>query len=198
MFGRVTPRGLRPLPTGEAGRAPTPFDSRRSSSTREREAYFLDYVERIRARTKLPLMLTGGFRTAEAMTRAIEGGAVDVVGLARPLIVEPDLPRRLIGGTAAGSAPHPIRVKNRVLDDLVQATWYARQVRRMARGAEPDPTLGRWSSLVLEAPRAYAFNPFKALLPRPRRRRALAEATDMPSRRVHRDEGVGTAESEAL
>jgi 2,4-dienoyl-CoA reductase-like NADH-dependent reductase (Old Yellow Enzyme family) len=147
------------------------------SSTKAREAYFLDYVETVRARTKLPLMLTGGFRTADAMKRAIAGGAVDVIGLARPVIVEPDLPRRLIDGTAAGAAHDQIRGRGRVIDDLVQATWYARQLRRMSRGHDPDPTLGRFVSLLLEAPRAYAFNPIAALLPRPRRRAITAVAS---------------------
>jgi 2,4-dienoyl-CoA reductase-like NADH-dependent reductase (Old Yellow Enzyme family) len=147
------------------------------ASTRAREAYFLEYVERVRARTRLPLMLTGGFRTADAMTRAIAGGAVDVIGLARPMIVEPDLPRRLIDGSAAGAAHDQIRARGRVLDDLVQATWYGRQLRRMGRGHDPDPTLGRFASLVLEGPRTYAFNPFTALLPRPRRRAIAATAS---------------------
>ncbi len=125
------------------------------ASTKEREAYFLDYVEQVRARTRLPLMLTGGFRSAGAMTRAITGGAVDVVGLARPLILEPELPRHLLDGTSTAAAHDQIRAKNRKLDDLVQATWYGRQLRRLAAGRDPDPCLGRFTSILVEAPRVY-------------------------------------------
>jgi 2,4-dienoyl-CoA reductase-like NADH-dependent reductase (Old Yellow Enzyme family) len=146
-------------------------------STREREAYFLDYVEGVRARTRLPLLLTGGFRSAPAMAKAITGGAVDLVGMARPLVVEPDLPRRLLDGTATAAAHDQIRARGRMLDDLLQGTWYARQLRRLAAGTEPDPTLGRWSSILIEGPRSYGFNPLTLLLPRPRRRPELTEAT---------------------
>jgi hypothetical protein len=89
------------------------------------------------------------------MEAALASGAVDVIGLARPLIVEPDLPRRLLDGTATGAAHDQIRAKSRLVDDLVQATWYARQLRRMARGLEPDTRLGRWTSILVEAPRVY-------------------------------------------
>jgi 2,4-dienoyl-CoA reductase-like NADH-dependent reductase (Old Yellow Enzyme family) len=151
------------------------------TSTRAREAYFLDFVERLRARVATPLMLTGGFRTADAMARAIDGGAVDVIGLARPLIVEPDLPRRLRDGSATGAAHDQIRAKNRTLDDAIQGTWYARQLRRIAAGKEPDPKLGRWSSVLLEAPRAWGFNPLALLLPRPKRRATLPVRATEPA-----------------
>ncbi|HEY8208082.1 MAG TPA: NADH:flavin oxidoreductase/NADH oxidase family protein, partial [Myxococcaceae bacterium] len=61
-------------------------------STRHREAYFVDFAERARTRTPLPLMVTGGFRTAAGMADAVSSRAVDVVGLARPMALEPDLP----------------------------------------------------------------------------------------------------------
>jgi 2,4-dienoyl-CoA reductase-like NADH-dependent reductase (Old Yellow Enzyme family) len=147
------------------------------TSTRAREAYFLDYVEAVRGRTKVPVMLTGGFRSAAAMDAAIARGAVDVVGLARPLILEPELPRRLFDGTQAAAAHDQIRARGRLVDDLVQGTWYARQLRRFAAGLEPDPRLGRFSSLVAEMPRSFLFNPFTLLLPRPRRRALVEKAT---------------------
>ena len=40
------------------------------ASTREREAYFLDFAERARAAVRTPLMLTGGFHTAAGMGAA--------------------------------------------------------------------------------------------------------------------------------
>jgi 2,4-dienoyl-CoA reductase-like NADH-dependent reductase (Old Yellow Enzyme family) len=65
-------------------------------STKLREAYFLQYAEKVARVAKMPLMVTGGFRTRAVMEAAIEEGGADVVGIARPLCVEPDLPKRLI------------------------------------------------------------------------------------------------------
>ncbi|MFN3431115.1 MAG: NADH:flavin oxidoreductase, partial [Candidatus Sericytochromatia bacterium] len=76
------------------------------ASTRAREAYFLTYAERVRSLVRMPLMLTGGFRTLDGMADALESGAVDVIGLGRPLALEPDLVSILIGANdLVGPAP---------------------------------------------------------------------------------------------
>ncbi|WP_028654940.1 NADH:flavin oxidoreductase/NADH oxidase family protein [Nocardioides sp. J54] len=109
-------------------------------STRRREAYFLDYALRVRAELPdLPLMLTGGFRTAEAMADAVASGAVDVVGLGRPLTVEPDVPAGLLDGTTSGSRVRPRRSGIRLVDSLTELTAYTVQMWRMADGKEPAP-----------------------------------------------------------
>jgi hypothetical protein len=144
-------------------------------STRSREAYFLDYAVKVRKTTKLPLMLTGGVRSAEAMTAALDTGAVDVLGMARPLIVEPDLPVRLLRGEAQKALDITPRVGVQLFDDMLQILWYQRQLRRMGDGRAPSPELGRWSSLAVGFARNYAFNPLGAL--RPARRRVAQIAT---------------------
>lgn len=129
-----------------AGRGELPPQTR--ASTREREAYFLEYAKQIRAVTRLPLMLTGGMRTAAMMNEVVASGAVDVVGLARPLTFEPDLPGRLLSGASAGAAPLRIATGVKKVDDMLQVFWFQQQLHRMADGREPDPALGRWSALA--------------------------------------------------
>jgi 2,4-dienoyl-CoA reductase-like NADH-dependent reductase (Old Yellow Enzyme family) len=129
-----------------AGRGELPAQARQS--TVEREAYFLDYARQIRAVTKLPLMLTGGLRTAATMNEVVASGAVDVVGLARPLTFEPDLPRQVLAGESAGAAPLRIATGVKKVDDMLQIFWFQQQLHRMADGLEPDPALGRWSALA--------------------------------------------------
>ncbi len=57
-----------------------------------RGPYFLEFAQRARDVTRKPLMLTGGFKTREQAEGALATGAVDVVGLARALVLEPALP----------------------------------------------------------------------------------------------------------
>ncbi|MER6972803.1 NADH:flavin oxidoreductase/NADH oxidase family protein [Nocardioides sp. NPDC000445] len=110
------------------------------ASTRRREAYFLSYAERVRAELPaLPLMLTGGFRTAGGMVDAVESGAVDLVGLGRPLTVQPDFPAQLLAGRADESVVNPRRSGIRMLDSLTELTYYSVQMWRMAKGKEPAP-----------------------------------------------------------
>ncbi|MEZ5658262.1 MAG: NADH:flavin oxidoreductase/NADH oxidase family protein [Burkholderiaceae bacterium] len=103
-------------------------------STLAREAYFIDYAVNLRSRTTLPLMLTGGFRSAAAMREALEARATDVIGLGRTLCVEPDLPRRLIDEDATA-----IDVQSK----LKRSHWmpfYYEQITRLGSGLEPDPS----------------------------------------------------------
>ncbi len=57
-----------------------------------RGPYFIEFAKRARALTTKPLMLTGGFKTRSQAEDAVASGAVDVVGLARALVLEPSLP----------------------------------------------------------------------------------------------------------
>lgn len=68
-------------------------------STQQREAYFLVFAEAVREIVDVPLVVTGGFRSREGMVRALESGALDFIGLARPLCSQPNAPKLLIDGS---------------------------------------------------------------------------------------------------
>jgi 2,4-dienoyl-CoA reductase-like NADH-dependent reductase (Old Yellow Enzyme family) len=117
----------------------------RGLKTREREAYFLAFAERARQRVQGPLMLTGGFRSAAGMAGAVANGAVDIVGLARPMALVPDLPAKLLAGEVAGyQPPELLAVGFGGLDGYLEVTWHLQQLQRMARGLEPDPQRPAW------------------------------------------------------
>ena len=118
-----------------------------SASTVAREAYFLEYAEQIRAATKVPLLLTGGFRTTASMADAIRSGAIDAIGIARPMTNEPELPARLLDGSATGAREVHFGTGIRRLDDLANMAWYQHQMVRLADGLEPDLTLSGWRAL---------------------------------------------------
>jgi 2,4-dienoyl-CoA reductase-like NADH-dependent reductase (Old Yellow Enzyme family) len=71
-----------------------------AETTLAREAYFVDFAKAMKSELSIPLMVTGGFRTASAMEQALKSGAADVIGLGRPLCVMPEAPKRLLGGMA--------------------------------------------------------------------------------------------------
>jgi 2,4-dienoyl-CoA reductase-like NADH-dependent reductase (Old Yellow Enzyme family) len=80
----------------------------RKQSTQAREAYFLDYARDIKAALSIPVMVTGGFRSASAMNRALADGATDLIGMGRPFVIDPAFPSKLLTGEIA-SAPAPER-----------------------------------------------------------------------------------------
>lgn len=121
-------------------------------STRRREAYFLEFAEKARqAVPEMPLMVTGGFRSSTGMAEALTGGAVDFVGVARSLAIEPDLPNRLLAGKEARHAVKDITTGIPMVDKMamMEVMWYSRQLHRMGNGRRPRPNeSGLWSLLA--------------------------------------------------
>ncbi|NNM52803.1 MAG: NADH:flavin oxidoreductase/NADH oxidase family protein [Pseudomonadales bacterium] len=120
-------------------------------STREREAYFLDFAEKVRARVKTPLMVTGGFRTRQGMLDALHSGALDIIGVARPLAIDPEFSARILkGGEALYSTPERITTGIAAIDRmaLMEVAWYGRQLRRLAAGKATKPGESALASLA--------------------------------------------------
>ncbi|MFN7952712.1 MAG: NADH:flavin oxidoreductase/NADH oxidase family protein [bacterium] len=136
--------------SGGTYEAPAMTGAELRESTRQREAYFLAFAERVRAAVDVPLALTGGFRTAAGMASAVRSGAVDLVGLARTLALEPDLPRRVLGGEAFVSRVRPLSTGVRWVDQLtaLDVSWYENQLARIGAGKPTDPGLGAWRSVA--------------------------------------------------
>lgn len=127
------------------------IQEQKRASTLAREAYFMEYAQKVREVCRVPLMLTGGFRTLEGMAEAVGSDAVDMVGLGRPLCLEPDLPLRLLRGEPASLAITPKRVGMRELDTLLEVFWYTQQLGRIAKGRAPDPARSSWWTLLCVA-----------------------------------------------
>jgi len=81
----------------------------KKESTIKREAFFIEFAERIRPHLKTAVLcVTGGFRSAEGMARAVSGSATDLVGLARPLAAEPHLCADILSGASKGAKPNAV------------------------------------------------------------------------------------------
>ncbi len=68
------------------------------------EPPLLPHLARIRPLTSRPLLVSQAFRRADQIDAALAAGA-DLVGMARPLIADPDLPAKLLSGRAAQVRP---------------------------------------------------------------------------------------------
>ena len=124
--------------------------SGQKASTVAREAYFLEFAEKARAAVQVPLMVTGGFRSAEGMNNALRSGAIDFVGIARALAVEPDAPTRLLAGQDPLFEVKPIKTGIKMVDSmaLMEVAWYSRQLKRLSEGKNARPNESAlWSFL---------------------------------------------------
>jgi 2,4-dienoyl-CoA reductase-like NADH-dependent reductase (Old Yellow Enzyme family) len=130
-----------PVMTGAKGQPKGASAEPVKESTKQREAYFLAFAEKARATVKTPLVVTGGFRSSQGMAEAITSGAVDFVGLARALAIEPDVPQRLLSGQQPREQVKPLKTGIGFIDKmgLMEITWYTGQLKRIGRGEAPKP-----------------------------------------------------------
>ncbi len=132
----------------------------------EKEAYFIGYAEAIRNELNIPLVVTGGFRSVKAMDSALSTEVTDMIGLARPLAVEPDLPEKLLKDERYVSSFTRPGTGIKALDmvAMLDITWYEYQLYRMGRGKKANPKQSAWSAVILTFWRmgAYAFKQRRA------------------------------------
>ncbi len=123
--------------------------AKQKESTKKREAYFADFIIKARKRTSVPLLLTGGFRTLDAMSSAIENNELDFVGIARPFAVYPLLAKELLDGTRTEVHLPKTTTGIKKIDQMgfLDIAWYSEQMRRMGDGIEPNPKLSAWKLL---------------------------------------------------
>ena len=94
--------------------------------------YFIDFARQARKLTTKPLMLTGGFKTLSQATGAVSEGSVDVVGLARAMILEPSLPNKWRKGECAEPA-FPRFASN---PEGGITAWYTMRITEIGQGYE--------------------------------------------------------------
>ena len=132
----------------------------RKESTIAREAYFLEYAEKIKKNIQIPLMVTGGFRTKQGMESAVKSGACEIVGVGRPLCANPfeikemfdgkieQLPiyeKTLSLGPWIFSPSSPFRLIQ-ALNAFGAQAWFYQQIKRMGDNKLPDLSLGLFSA----------------------------------------------------
>lgn len=105
----------------------------RPLSTRKREAYFIEFAGSLKAVARMPVMVTGGFRTVAGMVEALENGELDVVGIGRPMIADPDTPRKILAGEIEKTLTPEDNIN---LFHLLG--WNNIQLERLADGLDPD------------------------------------------------------------
>jgi len=110
---------------------------------REKEGtpYFLAFADQAARTVTAPLVLTGGFRTSEMMKTALSETAVAMVGLARPLVVDPEFPNKALSGASVTSTVRPLTTGFAVLDriTMLEITWYENQMRYLGMSQAPRP-----------------------------------------------------------
>jgi hypothetical protein len=94
-------------------------------------------------------MLTGGFRTVAGMEAALQDGHLDIIGLARPFSMYPNLANQVFNGDLTKlDVPTPLTgVKAIDRMGFVDIFWHEVQIKRLGQGLQPDPKLSAWKAI---------------------------------------------------
>lgn len=141
---------------------------------RARGVYFSDFATRVK---QLDLhgtvvCLTGGFRTPADMEDAIEQGVTDMIGIARPLVLQPDMPQRILDGDIAPNDRFKlpwittnVKMLDKAFNAVLVISWFELQMNRIGTGKDPNPKIGGMRALL------FAFTQHGPAALTPRRRK---------------------------
>lgn len=102
----------------------------RSARTAVREAFFLEFAGEVRrAFPEVSLIVTGGFRSRTGMEAAVAGRECDMVGLGRPAVLNPLLPKTVVFNSEVQDADATLYVRK------LRAPWWLRFLGIRAIGA---------------------------------------------------------------
>ena len=118
---------------------------KRKASTLKREAYFIDYIEKVRKITTTPLMLTGGFRTTSVMKDAVASNQLDIIGIARPFAVYPNIANEILNESRLDFVTTIKKSGVKAIDGMMNIIWYESQIKHLGQGKKPNPNLSPWT-----------------------------------------------------
>jgi 2,4-dienoyl-CoA reductase-like NADH-dependent reductase (Old Yellow Enzyme family) len=112
--------------------------------------------------SSMPLIaLTGGFRSASIMEKTIVEQNAHLIGLARPMCLDPSIARDILNGTKdmAPSYKLDFFMAKTLMVPVLNSLWHQRQLKRMSEGKHPDLKLSIWYTLLLTFFRTYVWDP---------------------------------------
>lgn len=127
---------------------PSMVGANAKESTIKREAYFLEYAAKASEILTIPIVVTGGFRSTSAMNAALKSKALDMIGMARPLAVDPEASQKLLNDPEFKAHVPELTTGIAFVDQMTMLaiTWYEHQLERIAKGESANMKLGAWRS----------------------------------------------------
>ena len=89
-------------------------------------------------------MLTGGFRTTSIMQDAVASNQVDVIGMARPFVLFPNIANDLLTEKQTDFTCYIQKTGVKAIDAAMNIIWYEAQIKRLGKGKKPNPKLNPW------------------------------------------------------
>ena len=123
-----------------------------ATSTSSNKVFFAEYSKKLKQKVDIPVIVTGGIRSINAMNTLLNDNTTDFIGIARPLTIDPNIPNKIKQGTY--TIVETIRVStgvkklDKIFGSLLGIVYYQVLMQNIAKGKEPKATKNAWPSLI--------------------------------------------------
>ena len=94
----------------------------------------MEFAEKVREKTTIPLMVTGGFRTLEFCEQVLENKELEMIGFARPFLIDKTFPSTFVNRETPNIEDANFNFPIKKMADMAEAGFYDYQLHRIAKG----------------------------------------------------------------
>ena len=123
-----------------------------ATSTSSNKVFFAEYSKKLKQKIDIPVIVTGGIRSINAMNTLLNDNTTDFIGIARPLTIDPNIPNKIKQGTytivETTRVSTGVKKLDKIFGSLLGIVYYQVLMQNIAKGKEPKATKNAWPSLI--------------------------------------------------
>ena len=123
-----------------------------ATSKSTNQVFFAEYSKKLKQKIDIPVVVTGGIRSINAMNTLLNDNTTDFIGIARPLTIDPNIPNKIKQGTytivETTRVSTGVKKLDKIFGSLLGIVYYQVLMQNIAKGKEPKVTKNAWPSLI--------------------------------------------------
>ena len=123
-----------------------------ATSKSTNQVFFAEYSKKLKQKIDIPVVVTGGIRSINAMNTLLNDNTTDFIGIARPLTIYPNIPNKIKQGTytivETTRVSTGVKKLDKIFGSLLGIVYYQVLMQNIAKGKEPKATKNAWPSLI--------------------------------------------------
>lgn len=123
-----------------------------ATSKSTNQVFFAEYSKKLKQKVDIPVIVTGGIRSVNAMNTLLNDNTTDFIGIARPLTIDPNIPNKIKQGTytivETTRVSTGVKRLDKIFGSLLGIVYYQVLMQNIAKGKEPKATKNAWPSLI--------------------------------------------------
>ena len=123
-----------------------------ATSKSTNQVFFAEYSKKLKQKIEIPVVVTGGIRSINAMNTLLNDNTTDFIGIARPLTIDPNIFNKIKQGTytivETTRVSTGVKKLDKIFGSLLGIVYYQVLMQNIAKGKEPKATKNAWPSLI--------------------------------------------------